>query len=327
MDRRRFLLTSLVGALAAPLAAEAQHEGKVWRIGWLTLGTSTSTPNYRLPFVQSLETLGWVEGGNFALERRFAEERSERLPALAVDLVNAKCDVIVALANVAVEAAMKATSTIPIVMVTSLDPVGRGYIKSLARPGGNVTGLSWDVDPKMSEKYLEILRELAPRLSVVGSLLDPFPGLEPYVAAYEAVATRAGVRHPRFIVRQKDDFAKAFAEMERQQVQAVRIYGSTLTSINGRHIAELALRYRLPSISSLSDFPVVGGLMSYGTSLADLFRRAATYVDKILKGAKPAGLPVEQPTKFDLLINLKTAKALGLTIPPSLLARADQVIE
>src|SRR5262249_22841755 len=156
MERRTFLAMVSGGLLAAPLAAEAQHEGKVWRIGWLTLGTSTSTPNYRLPFVQRLETLGWVEGGHFVLERRFAEARSARLPALAVDLVNAKRDVIVALAKVAVEAAMKATATIPIVMVTSLDPVRRGYIQCLAHPGGNVTGLSWDADPKMSEKYLEI---------------------------------------------------------------------------------------------------------------------------------------------------------------------------
>jgi len=328
MDRRRFVMAWVASALVVPFSSHAQTTAsKLWRIGWLAEGAATEAATNRVAFLQGLEPLGWNEGRNIVLERRYAEGRPERFPAIAADLVKAKPDVIVAPTNSAIEATKNATSTIPIVMVTALAPVARGYVKSLSRPGGNVTGLSWDADPRMSEKYIEILRELLPRLSLVGTLLDPSPGTEPFAAAFEAAATRVGVRHPRFVVRRKEDFDRAFADMEQQHVEAVRIYGSALTSINGRRIAELALKYRLPSISPLSDFPEAGGLMSYGTNLVDLYRRAATYVDKILKGAKPADLPVEQPTKFELVINLKTAKALSLTIPPSLLARADQLID
>jgi len=274
-----------------------------------------------------MAALGWVEGRDVVMETRLAEDRLERLLDLANDLVRAQPDVIVAPINATIEAAKRATSTIPIVMVSALDPVRRGYIKSLAKPGGNVTGLTWDVDLRTSAKYVDLLRELLPRLSTVGGLMEPGHGIEAYAVAFEEAAERAGLRHPRFIVHQRGDLPGVFAEMERQRVEAVRIYGSALTAAYIGEIADLARSRRLPTFYTLRGLPDAGGLMSYGANLSDLYKRAAGYVDKILRGAKPADLPVEQPTTFELVINAKTAKALGLTIPPSLRARADEVIE
>ena len=328
MDRRRFLLTSLASALAAPLAAEAQPTAKLYRIGVIVTATPNETGHLIKALNEGLRELGYVEGRNIVFERRFAEGRQERLPALAAELVQLKVDVLVTGSNPVIAAVKQATATIPVVMAVSRDPVGAKFIASLARPGGNITGLANDATPEIIGKNLELLKEAVPRISRVAFLWNPVPpGATTSKNAVEGAARNLGLTLQSVEVRRRNDFEGAFAAIARERADGVVVAQDPITLDSRNHIATRAARSRLPAVYGVREFAEVGGLMSYGPNIADQFRRAAFYVDRILKGAKPGELPVEQATKFELVINLKTAKALGLTIPPSLLARADQVIE
>jgi putative tryptophan/tyrosine transport system substrate-binding protein len=327
MDRRAFLAGS-AALLAAPLAAEGQQSGKVPLIGILRTG---SPPD---PFIEAfrrgLHELGYAEDRNIRLEYRWAEGKTERLPELAADLVRLKVNVLVASGQSPAVAAKQATATIPIVMPVSTDPVGLGLAASLARPGGNVTGLITQND-ELTGKWLELLKETLPRVSRVAVLWDVASSPQ-QLSGSESAARALGLRLHALKVRRGEDFATAFAEAQKTRAEALVVLASPVLWAHRTLLVELAARHRLPTMYHQKDFVVgsgvgSGGLMSYGADLADMFRRAATYVDKILKGARPSDLPIEQPTKFELVINLKTAKTLGLTIPPSVLARADQVIE
>jgi putative tryptophan/tyrosine transport system substrate-binding protein len=325
MRRREFIGLLGGAAVAWPLAARAQQGGKKYIIGRFSAGSITEPTND--DFTEALRELGWVEGENVVFERRYAENRLERLPELAADLVRLKVDVIAAAGTLAPLAAKRATSTIPIVMIVAGDPVGSGLVDSLARPGGNVTGMSL-MAPELGGKRLELLKELLPRLARVAVLWN---AANPYSALVfkqvQAASGTLGIEVQSLDLRQPDDFDGAFETVQRQHPDALMTIEDPLTFNHRKRIADFAAGQQLPSLSGLSEFAAAGGLMSYGANQADLLRRAAGYADKILKGAKPADLPVQQPTKFDLVINLKTAKALGVAVPPSLLARADEVIE
>ena len=323
IDRRTFMSTLAGGLLASPFTTFAQQPTKLPRIG--ILGNEDSPPWQG--FRQGLRDLGYVDGRNVTMEWRWSEGKTERLPALAIELVQLKVDVIVASGTQAVRAAKQATSTIPIVMAVSSYPDKIGLVESLARPGGNVTGLS-NVGPELMGKKLELLKEIAPKVSRVAVLWNPASPVEP-LAFREMVAAAAvaGAEIQSIEVRTPDDYAAAFATVTGSRADAVYALGNPVNFKNRQLITDFALKSRLPSIYDERLFVESGGLLSYAPSFTDLFRRAATYLDKILKGAKPADLPVEQPTKFELVINLKTAKALGLTIPQSLLLRADEVIQ
>ena len=330
MDRRRFLLTSLAGGLAVPLMAEAQQAAKVPRIGFLALNLAPN-PHLHEAFRQGLRDLGYVEGRNLEIEYRDAEGKLERLPALAAELVALKVDVIVTRGGTPTAlAAKQATKTLPIVFASVPDPVTDGLVTNLARPGGNITGSS-NLNPELVGKCLEQLKQAVPGVTQVAVLWQPGAvgnRTETDMLKGAGVAARAlGVRLQFVEARGPADFDRAFSDMTRARGRALTVLGSAMFFSERRRLVDLAAKNRLPVVNPQREFVEVGGLMSYGPDLADLFRRAATYVDKILKGAKPAALPVEQPTKFELVINLKTAKALGLTVPPSLLARADHVIE
>ena len=325
MDRRRFLLTSLAGVVAPPLGAEAQQAGRVYRIGYLSPARRDQVAHLWTPLTGALRALGYVEGRNIVLERRFADGKLERLPELAAELVRLKVDLIVAGTNASIIAAKQATATIPIVMVLALDPVGIGFIASYAKPGGNLTGVAFDTSPETAGKTVQLLKELAPRVTRLAVFWNPsFPGRRPYVKNAEDAGQRLGITVDVTEMRTSAEIDRAVSS---QSVGAIFVISDPVLYLRRRDIADWAVKHERPTIFDLREFVEAGGLMSYGASMADLFRRAALYVDKILKGAKPSDLPVEQPTKFELVINLKTAKALGLTIPPSLLARADQVIE
>ena len=334
ISRRRFL-TGVAIALAptgaAPAAQEykAQQAAKIARIGYLAANLAAS-PHLPEAFRQGLRDLGYVEGRNVVIEYRDAEGKPERLPALAAELVALKVDVIVAAGTPPALAAKQATRTLPIVFATAADPVGSGLVTSLARPGGNVTGLSI-LAPELVGKRLELLKQAVPGVSRVAVLWQPGDfgeRTEKDMLKGADVAARAlGVRLQFVEARGPADFDRAFSDMTRARAGALTVLTSNMFLIERRRLVDLAAKNRLPAVYGGREFVDAGGLMSYGPNLADLFRRAATYVDKILKGAKPGDLPVEQPTKFELVINLKTAKALGLTIPPSLLLRADEVIE
>ena len=316
-------LSILLGAAAS----ESQPPGKIARIGYLDGGSPT--PEF-LPFLEAfrrgLRELGYIEGQNLAIEYRWAEGRYERLPELAAELVRLRVDIIVVGIAQAARAAKQATTTIPIVMVAVIDPVGFGLVKSLTRPGGNITGLS-SVNPEMVAKHLELLKETVPRVSRVAVLWNAANPVEVRLwRARKAAAQALGLRLIDVEVRTPDDFAAAFSVIARERPEAMLLVGDPLILGQRRPIVEFAEKHRLPIISDVAEFPHVGGLMSYGVHLPDLFRRAPAYVDKILKGTKPANLPVEQPTRFEMVVNLKTARALGLTIPQSVLIRADQVI-
>ncbi|HEV3028528.1 MAG TPA: ABC transporter substrate-binding protein, partial [Planctomycetota bacterium] len=324
MDRRGFLGTLAGGLLAAPLTGEAQAAGKVVRIGVLELGSElTSGPQEA--FRQGLRELGYVEGQNVVLEYRFAEGRAERLPDFAAELVRLRMDVIVAGGTPAPLAAKHATGTIPIVMSSAGDPVGTGLVASLAKPGGNVTGLSLR-SPELTGKRLQLTKEVVPglsRVAVLWNAANPIAAL--VVRETEDAARTLGVQVQSLEVRGPDDFENALPATVSGGAGALFVVDDPLVFRYRGRIADFAVRNRLPATAFYKAFAEAGGLMTLGPSLADLYRRAAIFVDKILKGAKPGDLPVEQPTKFELVINLKTAKALGLTIPPSLLQRADQV--
>jgi putative tryptophan/tyrosine transport system substrate-binding protein len=327
---RRAFLGALAGALlAAPPAALAQQAAKVYRIGLLG-GSPPNSPGGRVAwegFFQGMRELGYVDGQNILVEGRFYGDHTDRLPALAAELVRLKVDVIVAGAAPAPEAAQRATSTIPIVMAIHVDPVGSGLVASLAKPGKNVTGLS-TLGPELVGKRLQLLKEVIPGISRVAVLSNPTDTAQALLLRDAQVAARSlKVRLQVQEARAPSDFAGAFSAMTKERAGGVIIFTSSMFYDQRTRIAELAARSRLPAIYSVKDYAEAGGLMAYGVNLGESFRRAATYVDKILKGARPAELPVEQPTKFDLVINLKAAKALGLTIPPSLLQRADEVIQ
>ena len=328
MDRRVFIGALTGGLLAAPLAVEAQPAGKVYRIGVIVTAAPNETEHVIKALDEGLRELGYVEGQNIVLERRFAEGQQQRLPALAGELVRLNVDVIVTGSNPVVAAIKQTTATIPIVMAVSRDPVGAGFVASLARPGGNITGLSNDPGPEIHAKNLEILMEAVPGTSRVAYLWNPVPpGAEAYRKVVQSAATRLGVRLQATQVRGRDDLERAFKDMVREHANAVLVAQDPVLFSARGHVVLQAARYRLPTMYGNTEYVEVGGLMSYGPSIAHQFRRAAAYVDRVLKGAKPADLPIEQPTKFELVINLKTARSLGLTIPPSLLQRADQVIE
>ena len=325
IGRRRFIEVIVGGLIAAPLAAEAQQAGKVPRIGFLGVFAGPNFDALR----QALCELGWVEGQNIVIDHRSAEGRLDRLPDLAAELVRLKVDVIVAEGTQGVTAAKKATETIPIVMIAgSTDPVGLGFIASLARPGGNVTGLSYSVGPDIAGKGLGLLKEAVPKVRRVAILSNPANPVQPLFIRELKVAARAlGVQLQLLEARGPDEFDGAFAAMTKERVGALLVVADGMFFFHRARLVDLAARGRLPAAYGVRADVEAGGLMSYGPSLRDLWQRAATYVDKILKGAKPADLPIEQPTKFELVINLKTAKALGLTIPQSVLARADEIIQ
>jgi ABC-type uncharacterized transport system substrate-binding protein len=327
--RRAFLGTLVGGLLAVPLAAGAQPAVKVYRIGLLG-GSPPNSPGGRRSwegFFQGMRELGYVEGQNILVEGRWYGDHTDRLPALAAELVRLKVDVIVAGAPPAPEAAQRATSTIPIVMANHSDPVGSGLVASLAKPGKNVTGMS-TLAPELVGKRLQLLKEVVPGISRVAVLSNPtVPSQALELKEAKVAAGSLKVQLQLLEARAPGDFAGAFSAMTKERAGGAIILVSSMFNAERSRIAELAARSRLPAISSLKEFAEAGGLMAYGIDVHESFRRAATYVDKILKGAKPADLPVEQPTKFELVINLKTAKALGLTVPPSLLQRADEVIQ
>ena len=327
MDRRTFLASTSAVLFAAPLAAEAQPAAKVYRIGVLEPTSMALNAANLDAFRQGLRELGYVEGRNMRIEYRSADGRSERFPDLAAELVRLKVDVILTRGTPAVMAAKNATGTIPVVMAASGDPVLSGVVASLARPGGNVTGLSAIV-VDVSGKRLELLREVIPGVSrIVGlfNMSNPIDALQ--WKETEIAASSLRVQLQLLDVRKPGDFGRAFDAATKQRAGALVAGADALTWANRRSIVDLAAKNRLPAIYVAREFVDAGGLIGYGVSYPHLYRRAASFVDKILKGAKPADLPIEQPTEFELVINLKTAKALGLTIPPSLLLRADEVIQ
>jgi ABC-type uncharacterized transport system substrate-binding protein len=326
---RRTFLGTLTGAfLAAPLAAEAQQAGKVYRIGFLRVTSPSDRPHLLDAFRQGLRELGWVEGQNIIIDYRYAEDRVDRLPGLAAELVRLKVDLIVSAGTQGVTAAKNATEAVPIVMVAVRDPVGTGLIASLVRPGGNITGVSDSAGLEIVAKQLELLKETIPKIRRVAILSNPANAHHLLAIREVNVAARSlGVQLQLLEARGPNEFDGVFAAMATERVGALLVLADATFNNQRTRLADLAARSHLPAAYGWREYVEAGGLMSYGPSLPDLFRRAATYVDKILKGAKPGDLPVEQPTTFELVINLKTAKALGLTIPPSLLQRADQVIE
>jgi putative tryptophan/tyrosine transport system substrate-binding protein len=314
--------------ILASLAAQAQPAHKVYRIGVIFTLAPGDVEHLDKALNEGLRELGYVEGRHLVFDRRFAGGKIERLPALAAELVRLNVDVIVTGSNAVIAAVKQATATIPIVMAVSRDPVGSGFVASLGRPGGNITGLANDPAPEIQTKNLELLREAAPRCSRVALLWNPVtPDAQAYRNAVEAAVRRLGGTFQAVEVRRPQELEGAFAAMLRERADGFVVLQDPVLLSARREIVHLAARHKLPAVYPLREFVELGGLMSYGVNIADQFRRAGGYVDKILKGAKPADLPVEQPTKFELVINLKTAKALGLTIPQSLMIRADQVIE
>jgi putative ABC transport system substrate-binding protein len=329
VDRRRFVLTSLAGAVATPLAAGAQRAGKTYRIGTLHTTVQEDASERVTAFERSLAELGYVAGRNVAFVHRYSGPEVKRLGDLASDLVRAGVDVIVTSTNPSTVAAMKATTTVPIVMTIGVEPVAARLVKSITKPGGNVTGLTFDVDPEqLAAKRLDILKELIPSLVRVAVLWNPTyePGTLRFKGTEEA-GRKLGVAVVSLPLTDPDHVDRVFLEARRARVEAITVLSDPVTFTRRAQILDRAVRHRLPAIYALREFVADGGLVSYATSLVSQYRRAALYVDKILKGAKPGDLPVEHPIAFELWINRRAAHAIGLTIPPSLLARADQIIE
>ena len=327
-SRRKFIVALGASALAAPFGSFSQQQpAKIPRIGLLSPYSLSDTALWHEAFRQGLRDLGWVEGKNISIEYRYAEGKSDRLPDLAADLVRLKVDIIVATGNTDALAAKNATRAIPIVVASASDPVTLGLVESLARHGGNITGLS-QISLEMVGKRLELLKEMVPSLSRVAVLWNPQGTTSPLSwKEIQLPARQLGVQLHSLEVRSPNNFDKAFEDATRARAGALAVMPDPLFTGNLRRIADLAAKNRLPSIFHLREFADSGGLVAYGPERADLFRRAATYVDKILNGTKPGDLPIEQPTKFELVVNLKTAKTLGIRIPQSILVRADRVIE
>jgi putative ABC transport system substrate-binding protein len=320
------LLAGGLTVLAAPPCVNAQAAGAVQRLGFLSSGPAAAPPVEA--FRQGLRELGWIEGQNIAIEYRFTEGQVERLADLAAELVRLKVDVIAAGPTPPALAAKRVTDTIPIVMMGAAEPVKLGLIASLARPGGNVTGLSWSASTEIIGKGLELLREIRPKLSRVAILWNPLnPAHSLTVPDVTQAARSLGVTLQHLNVRGADGLDSAFRTMAKQRAEAVVVVADALFVSQSARLAELEAKYRLPAVHSLRTHVDAGSLMAYGPNTAAVWRRAASFVDRILKGARPADLPVEEPTKYDLVINLKTARALGLKLPPSLLQRADHIID
>ena len=328
MDRRIFLATA-AGFLAAPRATEGPLAGKVYRVGYMSVVSRQSAEPLMVIFLRALRDLGWIEGRNLLVEWRWADGKVERLSGFAAELAKLNVDLIVAPQSDSALAAKRATRTIPIVHVVAGDPVADGLVTSLARPGGNVTGLTATPSPEIVGKRLELLKTAtgASRVAVLWNPARHYPYVELALREVNTAARILGVHLQVLEARGPDQFEPAFAAMARGQADALLTFEDSMFWLHRRRLAELEAKHRQPAMHDLREFVEAGSLMAYGPALADLFRRAATYVDKILKGTKPGDLPVEQPTNFALVINLKTAKALGLTIPPSLLGRADEVIQ
>jgi putative ABC transport system substrate-binding protein len=324
MDRRAFIATA-AALLAAPLAVEAQQAGRVYRIGYLSYSSSAVNPHLLEAFREGLRELGWVEGQNITIDTRFAEGRSDAVSVLAAELVRLKVDIIVVTSTQATVAAKNATKTIPVVIANASDPVGLGLAANLARPGGNITGIS-RVDT--SGKQLELLKEIAPDVRRVAVLSNPANASHQLnIREVNGAARALGVQLQLLEARGPNEFDGAFAAMSKERAGALLVLRDSVFQRHRAQVAGLAAKNRLPSMYGASEYVKAGGLISYGPNLSDLFRHSATFVDQILRGAKPADLPVQQPTKFELTINLKTAKALGLTIPPAVLARADEILQ
>jgi putative tryptophan/tyrosine transport system substrate-binding protein len=323
---RRELTTAFCGVALWPLSARAQEGGKKYTIAMFGAGNQHAVPALNATFFAALKELGWVEGKNVVFEYRYAENRLDRLPELAADLVRHKVDVIATAGTLTPLAAKRATATIPIVMIAAGDPLGSGLVANLAQPGGNVTGLSL-MASDLGAKRIELLKEVLPRLSRVAVLWNAD---NPYALVFkqtQAGGRTLGIEVRSLEVRGPDDFGSAFETARGLHPDALITVEDPLTTDYQTPIAEFTAQQQLPSIHGIREFVVAGGLISYGASLADLFRRAAYYVDKILRGARPADLPVQQPTKFEMVVNLKTAKALGLELPAGVLSRADELIE
>jgi ABC-type uncharacterized transport system substrate-binding protein len=324
---RRDFITLMGGAAAAwPLAARAQQPGKVYRIGVFTAGAPLMSKTWSI-FIDGLKELGWTEGKNIAFEPRYAENNLDRLPELAAELVRLNVDVILAFGTLAPLAAKRASATVPIVMANAGDPLGSGLVASLARPGGNVTGMSL-MAPDLGGKRLELLKEILPwlsRVAVIWNAANPYSAL--VFEEIRGAAKTLAIELQSLEVRGPGDFDGVLDSAVRKRADALVAVEDPLTFNHRKQIAESCAENRLPAMYGLREYADAGGLLAYGASQEDLLRRAVGFVDKILKGVKPADLPVQQPTKFELVINLKTAKALGLEIPPTLLARADEVIE
>jgi len=327
--RRREFITLLGGAAAAwPIMAHAQHAGKTSRIGYLGISSSSLEPHYVGAFRQKLRELGYVDGENIAIEYRWAEGQDDRLPSLAIELVRLHPDIIVTTGTPGALAAMQATKTIPIVMASSADPVAAGLVASLARPRENVTGFTI-LGPELEAKRLELLKQTVPSVARVAILRNPS---NPAVVSYFEATKTAGrtlqiAPDPVAEVRRADEFDEAFLAIASARPHALAVLADRFLLAHRKRIVEFAAANQLPSMYPYREYVDAGGLITYAPSNIELFRGAATYVDKILKGAKPSDLPVQEPTKFELVVNLKTAKALGLTVPPTLLATADEVIE
>jgi putative tryptophan/tyrosine transport system substrate-binding protein len=328
IERRTFIASGLGCAMTAPRAAGAAGREKVLRIGYIQTATEAEQAHLTQALEQALLELGYAQGRNLVFERRFADGKPERLPDLALQLVRLEVDVIVTGSNPVIAAVKQATATIPVVMATSRDPVGSGFIASLSRPGGNITGMTGDPTPEMQGKRLELLLQAVPRARQVALLWNPLaPAAQTYRNEVESAARKLGVSLIAVEARGRGEFEAAFAAMAREGAQALVVLPDPLFFTARKQVVEWAASWRLPAIYHAREVVELGGLMSYGANLVDQFRRAAGYVDRILKGANPADMPVEQPTRFELVINLKAAKALGITIPPSLLLRADELIQ
>jgi putative ABC transport system substrate-binding protein len=323
-NKKAFCLASAALLLALSVPAQAQQPTKIPRIGFQSAASPSANAARIEAFRQGLREFGYVEGKNIVIEYRYAEGKLDRLPDLAAELVRLKVDVIVTAAPSSTRAAKEVTSTIPIVMAYDTDPVGNGFVASLARPAGNITGLS-SLAPEISGKQLELLKEIVPRLSHVAVLRTRHDAQRS--KEMELAAGALGVKLQYLDVPGPKDIETAFREASKARADAVVVLASPILESARTQVADLAAKSRLPAIYHVPEFVEAGGLMSYGVSWIDLYRRAATYVDKILNGAKPADLPVEQPTKFEFIINLKAAKQIGLTIPPNVLVRADRVIK
>ena len=324
--RRRIILAGLLLWLTAPSAPEAQPPGKVHTVGLLSIGTDPARPGQWQPFLDAMRELGYVKGQNLAVQHAFGDGRADRLPSLVATLVHAKPDVIVTTGSREAQALRRATAAIPIVMLVVPDPVAQGLVASLARPGGNITGLT-NLVPGLSQKYVELLKEVLPsasRFAVISTPANPVPENR---RELEAAVKALGMSVSFLSVQGPEDFEPALIRAKKEGATGIIATVDPVTSLHSRMLVRLALQHRLAGIYWTREYVEHGGLMTYSASLAGLRRHAAIYVDKILKGAKPGDLPIEQPTKFELVINLKTAKSLGLTIPTSLLLRADEVIE